>query len=77
MYIDWVGDQPELLTDPATGEMTQSSCVCYDTWLQQPCYTARSIPLTRSCQVLLARRCPRTGILWGCSEVSCSRQHVM
>ena len=21
MYIDWVGDQPELLTDPATGEI--------------------------------------------------------
>ena len=45
MYIDWVGDQPELLTDPSTGEIRKvhvftttlgfSSCVYAEIFLDE------------------------------------------
>ena len=35
MYIDWVGDQPELLTDTETGEIKKSPYLCDHSWSQQ------------------------------------------
>ncbi len=32
MYIDWVGDQPELLTDTETGEIKKSPYFCDHAW---------------------------------------------
>ena len=51
MYIDWVGDQPELLTDPATGEIHKVHVFATTLGFSSRVYA--EVFLTRSCQVLL------------------------
>ena len=50
MYIDWVGDQPELLTDTETGEIKKVH-ICDYSWSKQP-NLCRSFFQTRNFRVL-------------------------
>lgn len=42
MHIDWVGDQPELLIGPKTGEIQKDIFIRYNTWSLQS-YLCRDI----------------------------------
>ena len=35
VFIDWVGDQPEIIMNPESGELPESSCIRYDSWGEQ------------------------------------------
>ena len=70
MYIDWVGDQPELLTDTETGEIQKSPYLCDHAGSQQP-DLCRSLS-KRETSVFYRRLCACSFFLWCCCQVFCA-----
>ena len=71
MYIDWVGDQPELLTDTETGEINKVHIFATTLGVSSLIY-AEAFPNEKlPCFIEGLRPC--CFVLWCCYEILCAR----